>query len=148
MSDALAPNPPAPNPQAPTLPPPGPTTTARRPPRWGVQTGFIQLRMPAFWLFVVMAGIGLLYFALVQLLALLISPAGWLLSWGLLVLYIIPVVLVLRWIDQYEHEPRSMLIAAFLWGALVEDEVRAPVGRPQPARKGCRARPVARVPEA
>jgi RsiW-degrading membrane proteinase PrsW (M82 family) len=119
VSDALAPNAQAPNPQAPTLPPPGPSTTARRPPRWGVQTGFIQLRMPAFWLFVVMAGIGLLYFALVQLLAVIISPAGWLLSWGLLILYVIPVVLVLRWIDLYEHEPRSMLIAAFLWGALV-----------------------------
>jgi protease PrsW len=104
---------------APTRPPPGPSTTTRRPPRWGVQTGFIQLRQPAFWLFVVMVALGLLYFAVVQLLAAVISPAGWLLSWFLLILYIIPVLLVLRWIDLYEHEPRSMLIAAFLWGALV-----------------------------
>jgi RsiW-degrading membrane proteinase PrsW (M82 family) len=31
----------------------------------------------------------------------------------------VPVVLVVRWLDQYEPEPRSLLVAAFLWGALV-----------------------------
>jgi RsiW-degrading membrane proteinase PrsW (M82 family) len=37
----------------------------------------------------------------------------------LLILNIIAVVLVLRWLDQYEREPRAMVIGAFLWGLLV-----------------------------
>lgn len=101
------------------MPPPSGVTSARRAPRWGVQTGLWQPRMPAFWLFVVAVGIGVLYFLIEQLLAVFISPGGWLLSWLLLLLYVVPVVLLLRWLDLYEREPRSMQIAAFLWGALV-----------------------------
>lgn len=75
--------------------------------------------MPAFWLFVVALFLGGLYGLLLQLAALLVSPAGLALSWILLILYIIPVALVVRWIDLYEREPRSLVIGAFLWGALV-----------------------------
>ena len=91
----------------------------RPPPRWGVQTGLFQVRQPAFWLFVVALILGALYGLLTQVISLVISPAGWALSWLLLLLYIVPVVLVIRWLDLYEKEPRSLLIGAFLWGGLV-----------------------------
>jgi RsiW-degrading membrane proteinase PrsW (M82 family) len=89
------------------------------PPRWGVQTGAVQPRRPAFWLFVLAVGVGLVFFVPAQAAALRVSAAGWILSWLLLLLYVVPVVLVVRWLDQYEPEPRSLLVAAFLWGALV-----------------------------
>lgn len=104
-----------------TFAPPPPAADQRRrpPPRWGIQTGLLQARQPAFWLFVVMLVLGALYGLLTQLVSLVISPAGWALSWLLLILYIVPVVLVVRWLDLYEREPRSLLIGAFLWGGLV-----------------------------
>ena len=101
---------------------PPPTTAEQRrrpPPRWGIQTGLAQVRQPAFWLFVGMLVLGALYGLLTQVIEIVISPAGWALSWVLLLLYIVPVVLVVRWLDLYEKEPRSLLIGAFVWGALV-----------------------------
>ena len=103
----------------PLPPPPGARSTRRPAPRWGRQIGLVQARQPAFWLFVVATVLGGLYFVLEQLIGLLISPVGLVLSWLLLLLYIIPVALVVRWLDLYEREPRSMVIGAFLWGALV-----------------------------
>jgi len=70
-------------------------------------------------LFVVALFVGGLYGLLIQLSALLVSPVGWLLSLVLLALYALPVLLVIRWLDLYEREPRSMLVGAFLWGYLV-----------------------------
>jgi RsiW-degrading membrane proteinase PrsW (M82 family) len=46
------------------------------------------------------------------------SPAGWTLSWGLLLLYAGPVVVVVLLLDLYEREPTSLLVAALLWGAV------------------------------
>jgi len=77
------------------------------------------VRQPAFWLFVVALVLGALYGLLTQVISLVISPAGWALSWLLLLLYIVPVVLVVRWLDLYEKEPRSLLIGAFAWGGLI-----------------------------
>ena len=102
-----------------TLPPPGQVSAIRRRPRWGIQTGLWQPFQPAFWLYVIALFLGFLYTLIVQVLAIATSPAGWGLSWILLLLYILPVVLVIRWLDLYEREPRSMMIAAFLWGAIV-----------------------------
>jgi RsiW-degrading membrane proteinase PrsW (M82 family) len=97
-----------------------PSSPARRPaPRWGIQTGLLQTRQPAFWLYVVVLVLGLLWGLVIQLAALLTSPAGWLLSLVLLLLYAIPVLLVVRWLDVYEREPRSLLIGAFMWGYFV-----------------------------
>ena len=102
-----------------TPPPSGADQRRRPPPRWGVQTGLLQARQPAFWLFVVALFLGAIYGLATQMVSLVISPAGWALSWVLLLLYIVPVVLVIRWLDLYEREPRSLLIGAFLWGSLV-----------------------------
>jgi len=102
-------------------PPPAGVVAARRraAPRWGVQTGLLQAGQPAFWLYVVAIVVGLLYALLLQLAELITSPQGWLLSWVLLLLYVLPVVLVIRFLDSYEREPRSMMLGAFLWGFLV-----------------------------
>jgi RsiW-degrading membrane proteinase PrsW (M82 family) len=48
-----------------------------------------------------------------------ISASGWLLSWGLLLLYAIPVFAIVYLLDLYEREPLSLVIGALLWGALV-----------------------------
>src|SRR4029079_7095890 len=56
---------------------------------------------------------------LVRLAGWLIPPAGWLVSWLLLVLYSVPVLLVIRFLDSYEREPRSMMFGAFMWGFVV-----------------------------
>jgi RsiW-degrading membrane proteinase PrsW (M82 family) len=75
--------------------------------------------MPAFWLFVVAIVLGFLYSLLVTIAEILVAPAGFFLSVVLMLLYIVPVALVLRWLDQFEREPRSLVIGAFLWGLLV-----------------------------
>ncbi len=92
---------------------------ARSRPRWGTQTGLVRPHLPAFWLYAILLGIGGLIGLLIQLAALAASPGAWVLSWMLLALYIVPVVLVVRWLDLYEQEPPSLMIGAFLWGALV-----------------------------
>jgi RsiW-degrading membrane proteinase PrsW (M82 family) len=101
------------------LPPPPTSTPSRRAPRWGIQLGLFQPRQFAFYLFLVSIILGALYGVVVQIVEVVISPAGWALSWLLMLLYIVPVALVIRWVDLYEREPRSMVIGAFLWGALV-----------------------------
>jgi RsiW-degrading membrane proteinase PrsW (M82 family) len=75
--------------------------------------------MWAFWLFVVAMVLGTLYGLFMHAAALLIAPVGLVLSWLLLVFYILPVALVVRWLDLYEREPRSMVLGAFFWGGLV-----------------------------
>jgi RsiW-degrading membrane proteinase PrsW (M82 family) len=101
-------------------PPAPPVAPPKRPaPRWGVQTGLFQLRQPAFWLLVVALVMGTLFSLLLLLFALSRSPAGLLLSIALMLFYIVPVALVVRWLDGYEREPRSLMIGAFLWGLLV-----------------------------
>jgi protease PrsW len=89
------------------------------PRRWSTHTGLLQPRRPAFWLFVGLLVLGGLYFLFEQLIFAIISPAGWLLSWLLLLLYILPVALVVRWLDLYEPEPPSLMVGAFLWGGLI-----------------------------
>jgi protease PrsW len=102
-------------PAPPARVPPG--TAAHGP--WGSHVGLVQPRRPAFWLFILLAAAGVLYFLLEQLIFVVISPVGWLLSWILIVLYIVPVVLVVLWLDLYEPEPPSLMLGAFLWGGLI-----------------------------
>jgi protease PrsW len=46
------------------------------------------------------------------------SPSGWALSWALVALYAAPVFFVVYLLDLYEREPLSLVIGAFLWGAV------------------------------
>jgi RsiW-degrading membrane proteinase PrsW (M82 family) len=81
-------------------------------------TSLFQPRQPAFWLY---AGILVLtgWSTLVQQgVFRQISPAGWALSWALLLLYAAPIVVVVLLLDLYEREPPSLLAAALLWGAV------------------------------
>jgi RsiW-degrading membrane proteinase PrsW (M82 family) len=54
-----------------------------------------------------------------------LSPAGWGLSWVLLALYALPVFLLVYVLDLYEREPLSLLIGAFLWGAVAATTLAA-----------------------
>src|SRR5688572_16789683 len=90
-----------------------------RRPRWGHQTSLFQLRTFAFWVFASLLVLGGLASVGIQDAFAEISPAGWLLSWGLLLVYAIPVFLIVYFLDLYEREPVSLVAGALLWGALV-----------------------------
>lgn len=88
-------------------------------PRWGVQTGFIQRRQPAFWMFVILLALTTLTVIGEQLLYLQFFPQGWIIGVVLLALYVVPVLLAIYILDLYEREPLSLIIAAFLWGGVI-----------------------------
>lgn len=91
---------------------------APRAPRWGKQTSFVQPGQPAFWLFGVLLAFGLLVFVVEQL-AMSGLTTAWLLSWGLILIYAVPVGLLIYRLDLFEREPRSMLVGAILWGGVI-----------------------------
>ena len=112
-----------------SAPPPVAASALPAPPRWGVRTGLFQPRRPAFWLFVVLLIVGGLYALLVQLLALLSAAPGFALGWFLLLFYIVPVLLVVRWLDLYEREPASLMVGAFAGGVGCGDVMGVGSGR-------------------
>lgn len=89
------------------------------PPRWGIQTSFIQRKQAAFWLFAVLLAITALMNIGEQLKILQAFPTAWVFSWVLLALWVVPVVVAIYLLDQFEREPVSIVVAAFLWGAVV-----------------------------
>jgi RsiW-degrading membrane proteinase PrsW (M82 family) len=92
-------------------------SVARRP-RVPQRGTLFRPREPAFWLFVVILLATGVQTVGQQSVFRQISPAGWALSWGLLVLYAAPVFLVVYFLDLYEREPPSLLLGALLWGAI------------------------------
>jgi protease PrsW len=98
---------------------PAPPAPHLRRPRWGYRTTLWQVHQPAFWLFLLLLGLGLYNVILEQTLFLEVSPGGLALSWLLLALYGIPVIILILFLDLYEREPVSLMVAAFLWGAVV-----------------------------
>jgi RsiW-degrading membrane proteinase PrsW (M82 family) len=89
-------------------------TTARR----SLQRSLFQPREPAFWVYLGFVAYGA--FRMVGALAQLseISQSGWALSWLLVALYALPLGVLIYRLDLYEREPVSLVIGAFLWGAL------------------------------
>ena len=88
-------------------------------PTWGTQTGFFQKGKPAFWLFLfTLVATGLAALA-EQLSFLAGAPGAWFVTVLLLVPYAIPVIAVIYYLDLYEREPVSILVAAVLWGGIV-----------------------------
>jgi RsiW-degrading membrane proteinase PrsW (M82 family) len=86
---------------------------------------FFQPRLPAFWLYsVVVALTGVVAIA-EQNLFREMSPGGWALSWGLVILYAAPVAVLVYLLDLYEREPISLLVAAFVWGAVAATTLSA-----------------------
>lgn len=92
--------------------------TPLRRPRWGHKTSLFQVTQPAFYVFLVLVAFGLYLTAFEQTFLLAIAPAGWALSWVLLILYAVPVIILIRVLDLYEREPLSLVLGAFLWGAV------------------------------
>jgi RsiW-degrading membrane proteinase PrsW (M82 family) len=99
---------------APNVPSPPPA-----PPRWGFQASFVQRRQPAFWLFVILLGITALINLQEQFALLGAFPTAWVFSWLLLAIWVVPVIVAIVLLDQFEREPATIMVAAFLWGAVV-----------------------------
>jgi RsiW-degrading membrane proteinase PrsW (M82 family) len=81
------------------------------------QRSVFRPREPAFWVFVafIVYGVARIWSALAELPS--VSRSAWALSWLLLALYAAPLCLLIYYLDLYEHEPVSVAVAAFRWGA-------------------------------
>jgi RsiW-degrading membrane proteinase PrsW (M82 family) len=82
--------------------------------------GFFQPRRPAFWLYLVL----LVAFGAMTLLGYVpkiveIGPIPSLVAFGLVALWTLPILWFIRRLDLFEKEPISLLIAAFVWGAVI-----------------------------
>ena len=93
-------------------------------PRWGIQASLIQPRQPAFWLFLVLLGIGG-YLFLDEQSVMSQLPTALSLSWGLVLIYAVPVFLIVYRLDLFEREPKLMLLAALLWGGVIATSLAA-----------------------
>ena len=115
--------PPPPVAAAPPPPPPATATgsiaEAAVLPRWGVQTGLLQTRQPAFWLFVLLLVFAGLTILTEQLVYLEHFREGWIFSIVLLAIYVVPIALAIWLLDLFEREPISLVLAAFAWGGIV-----------------------------
>ena len=86
---------------------------------------FFQPRLPAFWLYTVVVALTGIVAVAEQNLFREISPGGWALSWGLVILYAAPVAVLVYLLDLYEREPIPLLLAAFVWGAVAATTLSA-----------------------
>jgi protease PrsW len=89
------------------------------------QARFFQPRLPAFWLYVTVVALTGVVAIAEQNLFREISPGGWALSWGLVILYAAPVATLVYLLDLYEREPIPLLAAAFVWGAVAATTLAA-----------------------
>lgn len=94
------------------------TIAPARRPRWGHRTSLFQFGQPAFYLFILLIGLTGWFTAIQQNVFRQVAPDGWVLSWLLLFLYALPVFLLVYFLDLYEREPISLVVGAFLWGAV------------------------------
>jgi RsiW-degrading membrane proteinase PrsW (M82 family) len=100
-------------------PRPGPVTRGIRIPNWGPKTSLFQWRNPAFWGFALLLLITGLLSLSQQASLLLASPGGFLLSWVLLLFYLVPMFFLIYWfVDSYDREPLSLVFGALIWGAI------------------------------
>ena len=100
---------------------PAPVTTpgpAGAPARWGAQVSFWQRHQPAFWVFVLVLGITGLDFLAQQAQMISAAPVAWFVTVLLLLPYAIPVIALIYYLDLYEREPVSILVACLLWGGI------------------------------
>jgi RsiW-degrading membrane proteinase PrsW (M82 family) len=89
------------------------------------QARFFQPRLPAFWLYVAVVALTGVVAIAEQNLFRQMSPGGWALSWGLVLLYAAPIAVLVYLLDLYEREPIPLLIAAFVWGAVAATTLAA-----------------------
>jgi RsiW-degrading membrane proteinase PrsW (M82 family) len=100
----------------------GPCSLSRSPLHHG---RFFQPRLPAFWLYSVVVAVTGVVAISEQNLFLEMSPSGWALSWGLVILYAAPVAALIYLLDLYEREPIPLLVASFVWGAVAATTLSA-----------------------
>jgi RsiW-degrading membrane proteinase PrsW (M82 family) len=100
----------------------GPRSLSRSPLHHG---RFFQPRLPAFWLYSVVVAVTGVVAISEQNLFLEMSPSGWALSWGLVILYAAPVAALIYLLDLYEREPIPLLVASFVWGAVAATTLSA-----------------------
>jgi RsiW-degrading membrane proteinase PrsW (M82 family) len=86
---------------------------------------FLQPRLPAFWLYTAVVALTGVVAIGEQNLFREMSPGGWALSWGLVILYAAPVAALVYLLDLYEREPIPLLVAAFVWGAVAATTLSA-----------------------
>lgn len=104
------------------LPPSPPVASppfARPPVDWTEEVSIIQPRNAAFWLFTVLLVIAGASFIDRQMAFANASTTAWVVGLFLLALYAVPVFLLVRSLDLFEREPRSMLVGALLWGGII-----------------------------
>lgn len=106
---------------APAAPGPAVATSvpSARPADWSEQVSIFQPRQAAFWLFAVLLLLSSISFFDEQLSFANASTTAWLVGLVLLALYAVPVFVLVNTLDLFEREPRSLLIGALLWGAIV-----------------------------
>jgi protease PrsW len=92
----------------------------RRP--WDIRS-IVRPREPAFWVYAVILVVTALATFAQQSSFRRISPSGWALSWGLLVVYAAPVFVLIYLLDLYEREPLPLAAAAFLWGSIAATQL-------------------------
>jgi protease PrsW len=102
--------------------PPGAWAGGR--PAWGVQASLIQPSQPAFWLYLTLLAIGGYLFIQEQSLMSSLTTA-WLLSWALVIAYAVPVAVIVYRLDLFEREPKLVLAAAVVWGAVIATSMAA-----------------------
>ena len=108
-----------------TMPEPLPAPAARppqpsaRPTDWTEEVSILQPRQAAFWLFAVLLLLGGIAFVNEEVSFANASTTAWLVGLVLLAIYAVPVYLLVNTLDLFEREPRSLLIGALLWGAIV-----------------------------
>lgn len=83
----------------------------------------IRPREPAFWVYVALLAVTAAGTFAQQSSFRRISPGGWALSWVLLFLYAAPVFILIYLLDLYEREPIPLLLASFVWGAIVATQL-------------------------
>jgi RsiW-degrading membrane proteinase PrsW (M82 family) len=115
MTANAAPIPPVAGSPTPSAPQP-PTA---RPLSWNEDISIWQPRQAAFWLFAILLLLSSISFADEQLSFANASTTAWIVGLVLLALYAVPVYWLINTIDLFEREPRSLLIGALLWGAIV-----------------------------
>jgi len=86
--------------------------------RAGIHGRFFRPQEPAFWLYVAVVGLTAIFAIAEQGVYRRISPAGWLLSWALLLVYALPVLALLYVLDLHEREPVPLILASLVWGAV------------------------------
>ncbi len=86
---------------------------------WTEQVSLFQPRQLAFWLYAALVVVGGIAFVEEQALFAEISTTAWVVGLVLLALYAVPVYLLVNAMELFEREPLSLLLGAFLWGAVV-----------------------------